>query len=277
LEKISITTDRGLFTAQLMGVRGDWVICWPAQLNDSDSMRDFARILSRNYRVVMCDPPAVGLNRNIAYTQSIPHMVYFAQCVLKHLDIARCHWVGHSAGGVVGMALYNAMPNCVQSLTLASTPMLSQGRFTLHIAVTKALLTGIRLGRRILASCGVEQMGYGSPQEKKQVIAYLRKALEQCDPKTISSMRPLEGSVVRAEFDKLRHRTPPLLILCGRHDSIVLPRDQRTVAEITQSPFALLPCGHMSLLIEPEQSAHAFARFMQTLEQDRLSLLALAA
>ncbi len=240
-------------------------------------MQEFAHLLSRNFRVVLCDPPAIGLNQNLPYSNAIADLVYYAHRVLIKLGIERCHWVGHSAGGVVGAGLYSALPDRIQSLTLASAPMLSQGRFKLHVAATTALLAGSRLGRHVLASRAVQEMGYADAQEKSQVAGYLRKALERCEPKTISSMRPLDGASVRRVFDKLRSNPAPLLILCGRHDRIVLQRDQRTVAEITQSQYADLNCGHMNLMVEPEGCAHAFMRFVQTLDTQRAVPKAFAA
>jgi 3-oxoadipate enol-lactonase len=276
LKKINIPTDRGNFSAQLLGDKGPWVVCWPAQLNDGESMQEFARLLSRQFRVVLCDPPAIGLNQNLPYSHQIHDLVYYAHRVLTKLGIDRCHWVGHSAGGVVGAGLYGASPERIQSLTLASAPMLSQGRFKLATEVSTSLLAGSRLGRHLLASRALKEMGFAQPQEKSLVSSYLRKVLERTDPKTISSMRPLDGASVRRVFDKLRSSPPPMLILCGRHDRIVLQRDQRTVAEITQSQYADLNCGHMNLLVEPEACAHAFMRFVKTLDTHRSQPIALA-
>lgn len=267
MNKISITTDRGNFTAQLLGSRGDWVVCWPAQFSDSESLQDFARLLSQKFRVVLCDPPSVGLNQHLPYSAALPDSVYFAHRMIMKLGITKCHWVGQSAGGVIGAALYIASPELFLSLSLASAPMLSQGRFKLHVAATTALLSGSRLGRHVLASRGVNEMGYADASEKALLVAYMRKALERTSPQTIAHMRPLDGASVRRVFDKMRSQPPPLLILCGRHDRIVLQRDQRTVAEITQGQFVDLNCGHLPLLVAPENCAHAFQRFVNNLAQ----------
>ena len=265
LKNISITTERGNFTAQLLGAQGDWVVCWPAQLNDAESFKDFARLLSRDFRVVLCDPPAMGVNQNLPYSNAIPDLVYYAHRVLVKLGIKKCHWVGHSAGGVVGAALYAVSPERFLSLSLASAPMLSQGRFKLHVAATTPILSASRLGRQVLASRGAQEMGYADPAEKALLTGYLRKVLDRTSPQTINSMRPLDGASVRRVFDKMRDKPPPLLILCGRHDRIVLQRDQRTVAEITQSQYVDLNCGHMPLLVDSENCAHAFQRFVKAL------------
>ena len=265
LKNICIPSERGNFTAQLLGAKGDWVVCWPAQLNDAESFKDFARMLSRDFRVVLCDPPAMGVNQNLPYSNAIPDLVYYAHRVLVKLGIKKCHWVGHSAGGVVGAALYAASPERFLSLSLASAPMLSQGRFKLHVAATTSILSGSRLGRTVLASRGAHEMGYADSTEKAMLSGYLRKVLKRTSPQTINSMRPLDGASVRRVFDKMRSKPPPLLILCGRHDRIVLQRDQRTVAEITQSQYVDLNCGHMPLLVDSENCAHAFQRFVNAL------------
>ena len=277
MKTITIATEQGSFHAHVLGERGTWVACWPAQLTDHQCLLEFAQLLARDYRVVLFDPPAVGANQHLPYSDDLKRMVYFAQVTLSHLHIAQCHWVGLSAGGVVGAALRVAAPSRILSLTLASTPMLSQGRFKLTATASKNLLSGSRWGRRVLVSRGVAQVGYRSEQEKSLVSKYLRDLFERTPPKTISSMRPLDGAVVRQMFDKLRASPPPILVLCGKHDPVVLPRDQRTVAEITQAQFVELPCGHMNLLTAPEKCAHAFQRFVQARHGYALEPEALAA
>jgi pimeloyl-ACP methyl ester carboxylesterase len=266
LKTFSIATDRGNFHAQLLGERGPWVVCWPSQLNDFECMKDFALMLAQDFRVVLCDPLGVGLNQSLPYCHNINELVYYAQRVMTKLDIKQCHWVGYGAGGVLGVALRLALPEQICSLTLASAPMLSQSRFKLHVAATTALLAGSRFGRQLLSVRASKEMGYADPREKALVINYLREVLERVDRQSISKLRPLDGASVRRMFDKLRTQAPPILVLCGRHDRIVLPRDQRTVAEITNARFVDLNCGHMSLLAKPEACAHAFQRFAQTLE-----------
>lgn len=267
MRKINISTEQGNFAAQLLGERGDWVVCWPAQLNDGESLKSFAHLLAKDFRVLLCDPPATGINLGLPYTHHVSDLVYFAHRMLASMGIEQCHWVGQSAGGVVGAALHHVCPELIASLTLAATPMLSQGRFKLHIAATTSLLSGSRFGRHILASRGAQEMGCADAREQSLLTGYLQKALEHTSPKTISKMRPLDGAVVRRVFENLCSHPPPLLILCGRHDRIVLPRDQHTVAEITHSQYVELNCGHMPLFIEPDHCALAFRSFVQSLAQ----------
>jgi pimeloyl-ACP methyl ester carboxylesterase len=263
LKTISTTTEQGKIHAHVIGERGAWVACWPAQLTDHQCMLDFAQLLAREHRVVLFDPPAVGANRDLPYSDDIKRMVYFAQAALSHLGIEQCHWVGMSAGGVVGAALRVAEPSRILSLTLAGTPMISQGRFKLTAMASKNLLAGSRWGRHVLVSRGVAQVGFRDDQEKHLIGKYLRRLFERTPPQTIRAMRPLDSGVVRNVFDKLRTDAPHMLVLCGKYDPVVLPRDQRTVAEITQAQFVELRCGHMNLLVEPEKSAHAFLRFVK--------------
>jgi pimeloyl-ACP methyl ester carboxylesterase len=277
LKTISVATEQGKFHAHLLGERGSWVACWPAQLTDHQCLLEFAKILTHHHRVVMFDPPAVGANQHLPYSDDLKRMVYFAQAALSHLGIEQCHWIGLSAGGVVGAALRVAAPSRILSLTLAGTPMITQGRFKLTAAASKNLLVGSRWGRRVLVSRGVAQVGFRDDQEKRFVSTYLRNLFERTPPQTIRSMRPLDSAVVRNIFDKLRASPPPMLILCGMFDPVVLPRDQRTVADITQAQFVELRCGHMNLLIEPEKSAHAFERFVKARLEYRSEQEALAA
>ena len=264
LKTITITTEKGNFNAHRLGEHGSWVVCWPAQLTDHKSLMKFAQLLARHHRVVLCDPPAVGANDHLPYSDDFNRMLYYAQTVLAHFAIEQCHWIGHSAGGVVGAGLRVVSPSRIQSLTLASAPMLGQGKFKLTAAASKKLLAGYSWGRRVLVSRGVQQVGHADEKERKLVSRYLQDLFERTPHATIRGMRPIVSTVVRGVFDRLRASPPPMLVLCGRHDLIVLPRDQRTVAEITQAQFVDLPCGHMSLLAQPERCARAFERFIES-------------
>jgi pimeloyl-ACP methyl ester carboxylesterase len=265
LNKTQIVTEQGIFTAQVIGSRGDWVVCWPSQFNDCDALADFALMLSRDYRVVLCDPPSMGVNAHLPYTNQVNELVHYGHLVLKRMGIERCHWVGHGAGGVIGAALHSALPGCMQSLTLVATPMLSQGRLKVHLAASTSLLAGSRLGRRLISARTVNDLGYANSHEKELLGRYISGILERTSPKVIASLRPLDGGSVRRVFERLRVAPPPTLIFCGEKDNIVLPRDQRTVAEILQAQFVSLRCGHVCLMVEPEACAHAFLRFMQRL------------
>lgn len=277
MKKIQIATEQGDFTAQVIGSRGQWVVCWPTQLSDLESIADFALMLSREYRVVICEPPGVGMNVSLPYSNLVNDMVYYAHRVLNHLGIEQCHWVGQSAGGVVGAALHSATPGRIQSLTLVATPMLSQGRLKVHLAATTSLLAGSKLGRRLLAARIVKDVGFRDEKEKRLLAGYFTGLLDRIDPKTIAALRPIDGASVRRVFERLRQSPPPMLVLGGEFDRVILLRDQRTVAEITQARFVQVPSGHMTLLVEPDVCAHAFFRFMQQLQHPSSSPVPLSA
>jgi 3-oxoadipate enol-lactonase len=259
---VKIPTERGSFTVQVMGEHGPWVVCWPPQLNDGESLKDFTRLLARHHQVVVCDPPAMGLNQHLPYSNQISDLVYYAHRVLIKLGIEQYHWVGQSAGGVVGAALYGAAPELFRSLTLVSTPMLKAGRFKLHLAAATFLLAGFQSGRELLAARAAEEVGSADSHEYALVSASLRKALMDAKPSTIRAMGTLPGEGVRAVFERLRANPPPMLIISGRHDRIVLARDQHTVAELTHSKYVELKCGHLCLQAEPEKTAHAIEKFI---------------
>lgn len=267
LKKLQITTDQGIFTAQVLGLHGDWVVCWPSRLSDSEALSEFAHLLAQDHRVVLCDPPAIGLNANLPYTTSIHELVHYGVHVLKRAGIEQCHWVGLGAGGVMGAALYSAMPGSIRSLTLASAPLLSQDRLKMHQTVSTTLLAGSSLGRRLLASRAVNAIGFASEQERLLLTTYINKVLERTSAKTLAALRPLDGASVRRVFERLRQEPPPILVISGEHDRVVLLRDQRTVAEVMRGQFVSLPCGGLSLLVEPKACAQAFRRFVSQLDQ----------
>jgi 3-oxoadipate enol-lactonase len=228
-------------------------------------MLEFAQALSHDYRIVMIDPPGNGLNRALNYRPAVSDQAFFALQAMDHLGIERCHWVGHSAGGVVGVMLHSSSPHRLQSLTLGSTPLLRQGRFNLAAAAASPILARSRLGRHLLARRAMDELGYRDEEERRLVVKHMSQSLEKASPSVISAVRPLDGDMVRRMFEQLRAKHPPMLVIAGQHDRVVLARDQQTVAQMTQARFAQVPSGHMTFLVEPESCALAFQRFMQVL------------
>ncbi len=265
MKKVLISTSFGSFHAQLLGTQGDWVICWPAQALDGESLMRFAQILAQTHRVVLVDPPAVGLNQHLPYTAQLDELVAYAHSLLMSLGIQRCHWVGHSSGGPLGAALHAAMPNCLQSLSLASSPMLKQSHVKQHKTILRALFAGFEQGRRFLAKRFAREVGASNGVERAQVAEHFLRSMNSIAPHNIRKLRPLDGHAVRQAFDEVRKKTVPILVLSGAHDGVVWPRDQRTVAEITQGTYVELNCGHLTLQMRAEECASAFLSFTQKL------------
>ncbi|NJS35676.1 MAG: hypothetical protein HC765_03350 [Brachymonas sp.] len=197
---VSIHTDQGVFNVHLMGEHGSWLICWPAQLNDHTSLLDFAGQLVRHHRIVLIDPTAMGSNQHLPYSSRVEDHLPFALSLFRGLGMEQCHWVGHGAGGVLGAALAVAARQRIQSLTLASTPMLKQGRFKLSAQTLKSMLSGFRLGRRILVKRGMEQLGYADTEEKKLVTRHLYAMFERTAPQTHQRHAPTRWCECASDF-----------------------------------------------------------------------------
>lgn len=265
MKKVLISTSKGGFHAQLLGMKGDWVICWPAQALDGESLMPFAQIIAHSHRVVLLDPPAVGLNQHLPYTAQLDELVAYAHSLLMSLGIQRCHWVGHSSGGPLGAALHAAMPSCLKSLTLASAPMLKQSHVKQHKTILRDLFAGFAKGRQFLAKRFAREVGASNGVERAQVAEHYLRSMNSMTPHNIRQLRPLDGQAVRQAFDALGNKPVPILVLCGMHDGVVWPRDQRTVAESTQGTYVELNCGHLTLQMKAPDCASAFLSFTQKL------------
>lgn len=228
-------------------------------------MLEFAQVLEHDFRILMIDPPGNGLNRALNYRPAISDQTFFALRAMDHLGIEQCHWVGHSAGGVLGTVLHASAPHRFKSLTLGSTPLLRQGRFNLAAAAATPILARNRFGRHLLARRAMEELGYRDEEERRLVARHMAKNIDKASPSVVSAVRPLDGDMVRRMFEQLRVKHPPMLVIAGQHDRVVLARDQQTVAQVTQARYAQLPCGHMTFFVEPENCALAFQRFIQVL------------
>jgi pimeloyl-ACP methyl ester carboxylesterase len=263
MKKYEIHTDQGVYAAQVLGSRGDWIVCCPTRVCDHTHMLDFASALQHEYRILMIDPPGNGLNRALNYRAAVSDHAFFALKAMNFLGIEQCHWVGHSAGGVVGVILHLTSPGRIKTLTLASTPLLRQGRLGLATALASRILVRSLFGRRVIVARSLDELGYRNKEERSLVIRHLSQGLDHASPSFINAARPLDGKMVRSMFEQLRARHPPMLVIAGQYDRVVRARDQQTVAQMTQARFEQLPCGHMPFLVEPRACTLAFQHLIQ--------------
>lgn len=86
---------------------------------DKDAWLQFARYLSKNYRIVIPDLPGHGQsvqNSSIEYSVEAQAQRIFE--LFEYLGIKRAHIIGNSMGGAIAIKLTNMQPEIVSSLIL---------------------------------------------------------------------------------------------------------------------------------------------------------------
>jgi pimeloyl-ACP methyl ester carboxylesterase len=80
--------------------------------------QEYARELSRNFRVIIADSRGQGRSTDGAGPITFGRLASDAVRLLDHLGIARAHVVGHSSGAIAGLHLLVDFPDRVKTVTL---------------------------------------------------------------------------------------------------------------------------------------------------------------
>jgi pimeloyl-ACP methyl ester carboxylesterase len=87
-------------------------------LESGSIWKNFARKLSRSYRVIIIDLPGHGLSENIGAVNTMDEMAESVHLVLKSLHVSSCLMAGHSMGGYVTLAYAEKYPRTLKGFAL---------------------------------------------------------------------------------------------------------------------------------------------------------------
>ncbi len=112
-----VTTDKYSMHFVSSG-EGQAVILIHGLFGNSDNLKNLASALEQNYQVIRVDLPNHG---NSEHWHSMDYPSLAQECVelLQQLKLSEAHFVGHSMGGKVAMALALLHPEMVTSLVVA--------------------------------------------------------------------------------------------------------------------------------------------------------------
>jgi pimeloyl-ACP methyl ester carboxylesterase/membrane protein DedA with SNARE-associated domain len=208
-----------------------------------------APLLAERRRVIVPDLPGFGRTSAVVPDYSIrAHADYVLQ-LMDRLRVERAHLVGFSMGGGVALSLYDLAPERVLSTTLVSAIGVQElelfGDYRLNHLVHGAQLAGLWLMREVLPHMGyLDGAFFGVP--------YARNFYD-------SDQRPLR--------EILTSFAPPMLILHGRDDFLVLPE---VAVEhhrlVPQSELAMLDGSHFMIFMEPRRIAGPLADFVDAVD-----------
>ncbi|MDH3626862.1 MAG: alpha/beta fold hydrolase [Acidobacteriota bacterium] len=201
-------------------------------------------LLTETHRILAVDLPGFGESAAWVPDYSIAaHAEYVGQ-LLDRLDIPRAHLVGFSMGGGVALEFYDERPRQVESLVLISAIGVQElelfGRYDLNHAVHGAQLSAIWMAQEGLPHMGLlDGVFLGRP--------YARNFYD-------TDQRPLREILERFE--------PPLLVLHGRNDFLVLPEAAEEHHRIVpQSELVMTDSDHFMVFREPAETAGELRRW----------------
>lgn len=259
----------GLFQVHVSDGPLPAVVCWPSLLGDHHSMREFAEQLAPQHRIVLIDPPGMGINRHMTQWPLLSEQVIMARHILDGLKIDDCHWVGHGFGGLIGVGVVTLFASRIRSLTLTSVPFVQAARASLVSEMMLSLLAPTRWGRRLIAHSLAKQITKNDSKERALVRAGLIEVLDHGNMSVIKLLHSTPVVLLEQLREMLQDMNIMTLVIAGQHDKTVLQRDQHTTAEIIKSArYHEVDAGFMTLLIRPQECAELFMQFLQDVDSN---------
>jgi pimeloyl-ACP methyl ester carboxylesterase len=232
--------------------------------------KDVLSALREGHDVVALDLPGFGGSDQPADLsfESYPHVV---QALLDRLGIARADLVGNSMGGAVAVVLAATAPSRVGRLVLidAAGFNLAERERPLLIRLAGSGPMGALLDhlpvRRLMVRAALRQVFHDTALvTRERVEEYAAPLLRPGSPAAIRSLLAtlrLHPAAVAELAPRVR---APTLILWGRHDAWIPPRDADRFARAIPGSRAVVleDCGHLPQEERPAEVARLLVEFL---------------
>jgi len=236
--------------------------------------------LARHRRVVAIDRPGHGLASFFDYrgVDLWSHAAGFLTEVLDALRLSRVDVAGNSMGGLFGIALAEADPERVRTLTLVGAPAGAQRRLPAKIG----LMAWPILGRLVIAMVRRSTPASTRSFWDRLIVAHAERLSDESLLFTaLAARRNANGwrSIVGANASArgilprnliaghLARVEAPVAWVVGERDAFTSPRDNRALSAFTPvpGPFVVIPdAGHLPWFDEPDAVAEAILAAVRT-------------
>lgn len=210
--------------------------------------------LSATHRVVAYDHRDHGESRHASAPYELDDLVADGRAVLDGLGIDRCHWIGLSTGGFVGMRLALAEPERFATLTLMDT---SAQRDDPRTRIkNRGLLLALRaVGIRPLLGTAMATMfapAFRKDPARQDEVSLWRQRIAANDRDALIRF----GNAIFGRDDILATLAAldvPTHVVVGEDDRATPPRFARAMAEtIPGATLSVIPdAGHLCTIDQP--------------------------
>lgn len=232
-------------------------------LESSEIWKNFARKLSKSFRVILIDLPGHGSSGCIGEEHTMDSMAESVHFALKSLGVKKCLMAGHSMGGYVTLAFAEKYPRMLKGLALfhshaaADSPETAANRER-----TIALVEKDRLG---FIKNFVPDLFYPANLKKYSREIALLKDLTEKTPKegVIAAIRGMKNRPDRQHV--LMNSRVPVLFIIGKNDSriplsTIIPQ---TLLPAHSETMLLDNVGHMGFIEASAKTFDALQGFAQ--------------
>ncbi|MEO6902106.1 MAG: alpha/beta hydrolase [Bacteroidia bacterium] len=242
--------------------KGRVIVLLHGFLGSHEIWADFAKKLSKKYRVIIIDLLGHGATSTIGYYHSMELLAQSVKAVLDKIGVRRYVLAGHSMGGYVTLAFAELFPDNISGLCLFNSTAYSDTE-----EKKKDRERAVRLVKKghknylseVLASLFAEE----NKIKFKFCIEKAKRIASQISRQSI--INNLEGMKERKSRDLiLRFADYPILFIIGKKDTVINYQTMYPQIGICKFPTVLLleNSAHMSFYESPEETLKELELFL---------------
>ncbi len=232
--------------------KGRVVVLLHGFLGSSDIWKVSQQALATSFRVIVPDLPGHGNSSCYGYIHSMELMAKSVKFILDHLKLKRYVIIGHSMGGYVALAFAELFNDHLRGLCLFHSTAYADSEQK-KIDRNRAIQL-VKQDARVYTKDTIKQL-FAAPFAKQQHnhIKFAQEIALNTSRRGIVAC--LEGMKDRPNRDIiLNFARFPILMVIGRHDTVLSVQDLLTQSELIRNKSILLleDAGHMGFLECPE-------------------------
>ena len=232
---------------------------------DSQSWAPVLDGFSGHFRLLVFDNRGAGRSDVPDAACTIADMAADARQLLGHLGIGKAHILGHSMGGYIAQELAIEYPECVDKLILADTAPVSSERNNIFF---KDFLGWWEKGMDLESRMRQWSFWLFTPERFRDagfMENYIRAAVANPHQQSIPGFRgQIEAIASFDARDRLRKVGAETLIIEGKEDILILPREAETLKEIRGSSLHYIEAAaHLLYVEQPEAFSRAVLEFLK--------------
>jgi pimeloyl-ACP methyl ester carboxylesterase len=212
--------------------------------------------LSPSYRCISFDFRGQGRSSSPEEGYDLDTLTSDVETLLEHLKVDRCHFVGLSMGGFVGLRLAASKPELVASLALLNSaaddePLQKLPKYKIMTWVVERFGTRAILRPVLKIMFARDFLRDPAAEERRQ---WARQHLLDLDIN--GTVRAANGVFGRKSAEHLLGRiAQPTVVIIGAEDKAIAPRRSRAMATaMNDARWIEIPnCGHSSSIEKPER------------------------
>lgn len=253
---------------ELSGETGDPFVCVHGGFIDHNHWQFLTPFLADSFRVLTYDRRGHSLSDRAPGQGGVASNVADLSALLKNLDLAPAHILGHSYGGLVTLRLAAEQPELFRSMLLHEAPVYELNQETLANELAAANLKGITEATAKIASGQIEagvRMFVDSalgPHAWAELLDDTRELLFANAPAFVDDVNDPEPFSV--DLSKLVNFSQPILLTQGEYGPLALKFiSDQLAAELPQAQsLTIAGAEHSPHITHPEAYAAMIKSFI---------------